>query len=681
MYMAVLGNDIVDLRSISGLPMPIYSMVSGACDSLGRVIYKNPGATVPAPDTVTVNIVPSFSVNLLSSIGSTCPAYLDSLVQVDSVSDHLLVENSLSVDGYDRNAVSILRFGRFDRVIPANAHILSANLVLQADLRGHLPGFYNNANSLNPSDSVGVSLSAPPGWFPYQPLDTMLYQAYYTNWFGGVKNSTSFQNLSLDVSSYLNGYLSGDYPSSTFVLTQGAGALHDSVGFDSAMIALHAVPPYLAGGVSNYYATYYSQRYQDSTKWPMIQVKYIAPQPLIDTSGAILEFNSSISCNTVYGRSCYSAITDTLINPYQYAVLGNYRPERAYVYYGRRKESDPADTTVSIRTAGVIKNFAPFWMLQSGHWLPSYDSTRWVWNSQTTLFNRKGFELENKDPLGRYNAGLYGYGLTLPTAVIQNSRYQESAFEGFEDYGYIASSCDSLCPETRPFDFSFYQSNISDSMAHTGLYSLRIQRDSTISLIGLKIAATPDLSSPQLRDSLSHDTCTNWFSGLKASSNTVLPSFTPLAGKKILVSAWVKEEDVCTCRSYSRNHILINFTLSGSGTAAISLTPSGNMIEGWQRIEGVVYIPSNATSMTLTLQASDSSTTYFDDIRILPFNAEMKSYVYNPVNLRLMAELDENNYATFYEYDDDGTLIRVKKETERGIQTIKETRSALLKDQ
>ena len=49
-------------------------------------------------------------------------------------------------------------------------------------------------------------------------------------------------------------------------------------------------------------------------------------------------------------------------------------------------------------------------------------------------------------------------------------------------------------------------------------------------------------------------------------------------------------------------------------------------------------------------------------------------------NLRLMADLDENNYATYYEYDDDGTLIRVKKETERGIMTVQESRSALLKD-
>jgi YD repeat-containing protein len=53
----------------------------------------------------------------------------------------------------------------------------------------------------------------------------------------------------------------------------------------------------------------------------------------------------------------------------------------------------------------------------------------------------------------------------------------------------------------------------------------------------------------------------------------------------------------------------------------------------------------------------------------------MKSYVYDPVNLRLTAELDANNYATFYEYDDEGTLIRTKAETKQGVKTITETRS------
>ncbi len=57
----------------------------------------------------------------------------------------------------------------------------------------------------------------------------------------------------------------------------------------------------------------------------------------------------------------------------------------------------------------------------------------------------------------------------------------------------------------------------------------------------------------------------------------------------------------------------------------------------------------------------------------------MKSYVYDPVTLRLAAELDDNNYATFYQYDEEGKLIRIKKETERGVETIQESREAAYK--
>lgn len=65
---------------------------------------------------------------------------------------------------------------------------------------------------------------------------------------------------------------------------------------------------------------------------------------------------------------------------------------------------------------------------------------------------------------------------------------------------------------------------------------------------------------------------------------------------------------------------------------------------------------------------------YFDDIRIFPSDGSMKCYVYDPENLRFVAELDERHFATFYEYDNEGNLVRVKKETERGIKTLKETR-------
>jgi hypothetical protein len=54
----------------------------------------------------------------------------------------------------------------------------------------------------------------------------------------------------------------------------------------------------------------------------------------------------------------------------------------------------------------------------------------------------------------------------------------------------------------------------------------------------------------------------------------------------------------------------------------------------------------------------------------------MKSYVYDPISLRLVAELDANNYASFYEYDAEGTLVRTKAETKEGVKTINEMRSS-----
>jgi hypothetical protein len=98
-------------------------------------------------------------------------------------------------------------------------------------------------------------------------------------------------------------------------------------------------------------------------------------------------------------------------------------------------------------------------------------------------------------------------------------------------------------------------------------------------------------------------------------------------------------------------------------------------VEGWKRVEAVFTMPSGVP--TFDLSFSPNGTVYIDDIRIHPYNAMMKSYVYDPGSLRLVGELDENNMATFYEYDDEGILIRVKKETEKGIMTIRESRTGI----
>ncbi len=152
-------------------------------------------------------------------------------------------------------------------------------------------------------------------------------------------------------------------------------------------------------------------------------------------------------------------------------------------------------------------------------------------------------------------------------------------------------------------------------------------------------------------------------------------SFTPIPGEKYVLSAWVKDDVASQVPTYF-GMIRIVSTYTG-GSETIDCTPIGNIIDGWQLITKEFTVPQTIEtgSLTFKLLPLPGGISYFDDIRIFPYNGNMKSFVYDPNTQRLMAELDENNYATFYEYDNEGGLVRVKKETEKGVFTIQETRS------
>jgi hypothetical protein len=150
------------------------------------------------------------------------------------------------------------------------------------------------------------------------------------------------------------------------------------------------------------------------------------------------------------------------------------------------------------------------------------------------------------------------------------------------------------------------------------------------------------------------------------------PVFRIPANKKMIFSAWVHEPcTTCAETGFVNNLVQLQYNAGKSDT----LLPAGPVIEGWQRYEGSFTPPAGATQMTMNLVNKSSGSIYFDDIRIHPFNANMKSYIYDPVSLRLVAELDANNYGSFYEYDEEGGLIRTKIETQEGVKTLNETRS------
>ncbi|MDP2388376.1 MAG: PKD domain-containing protein [Bacteroidota bacterium] len=149
-------------------------------------------------------------------------------------------------------------------------------------------------------------------------------------------------------------------------------------------------------------------------------------------------------------------------------------------------------------------------------------------------------------------------------------------------------------------------------------------------------------------------------------------SFAPLPGEKYVLSAWVKQDVLnLNVTTYSAPNITLAFT--GGGLLG-PFTAKGVIIDGWQRIEEEFVVPSTASDIEVQLNNNSATElVYFDDIRVHPFNSNLKSFVYDPVSLRLLSELDQNNYATYYEYDEEGKLVRIKKETERGIKTIKES--------
>lgn len=367
---------------------------------------------------------------------------------------------------------------------------------------------------------------------------------------------------------------------------------------------------------------------------------------------------------TAHSYLCKSRITQSNINPYVTGIYGNWRPDRSIVYYGDRRETDPS-VNIADRTAGAIRNYMPYWSFTTGYLSATTDTANWVWNSQTTLFNRKGFELENKDPLGRYNAGQYGYNETMPVSVTQNSRYREQMSDGFEDYSYDNFGCVQYCPGKRFEDFTTASGfNISGLKAHTGRYSMRSPEDVAPILLNIPMLGSQNPAMNKADSSITGD-----------SSLLILP-FALAPSGKYFISGWITEDTTCLCQSYTRDTIQLIEYLATGDSVIVSIKTSGPIIEQWQRFEQTFTLPSNTVKVKFKMY-TPNKILYLDDIRIHPWNANMKSFVYDAVNLRLVAELDENNYATFYEYDDEGTLVRVKKETRRGVMTIKESRSFL----
>jgi hypothetical protein len=173
-----------------------------------------------------------------------------------------------------------------------------------------------------------------------------------------------------------------------------------------------------------------------------------------------------------------------------------------------------------------------------------------------------------------------------------------------------------------------------------------------------------------------------------------------LAERAYVLSAWVSRDGVDTpsLRSTAalpqseRLGISVAFLDAAGGALGepVLFEPDGPVIEGWQQINGLLtreLPPVGTASIAISLhngkqaRLTDAGSlidevkpAYFDDVRVFPETGGVETYVYDPADYRLRASLDKNNYATLFGYDAEGTLFLVRKETVRGLQTVRETR-------
>lgn len=361
-------------------------------------------------------------------------------------------------------------------------------------------------------------------------------------------------------------------------------------------------------------------------------------------------------------------------NPYYVGIKGNWHAGTAYSYLTERTQYSLNPSFSDLRNTGFLVDFSPFWVppgSAGAAWTTS--SANWTFTEEATLVGTEGGVLESRNAIDIYSSAVYGYKRSVPVASVVNGRYQEVGFDGFEDYDLTPAGCTDRHWQLQVKNGDI-ETDISDAESHSGKYSVLLDVNKelySIQPFGSGACAGNGSGTP-----FTLGECD--FSGLYAPA---LPTGT----EKHVVSFWVRAEGQSNSTNWNSYLAagLYGFEAFGCGSGGkVSFSSELNsispIIEGWQRVEMIVSVDPTGfvagDTWGFSIISNDDRGVYVDDIRVHPFNAMMTSYVYDPETMRLRATLDENNFTTFYQYNDKGELVSVKVETEDGIKTLEEAR-------
>ena len=137
-----------------------------------------------------------------------------------------------------------------------------------------------------------------------------------------------------------------------------------------------------------------------------------------------------------------------------------------------------------------------------------------------------------------------------------------------------------------------------------------------------------------------------------------------LVGKPYRLSAWVHASDLPV--GAGRLYASVNGNVVGENSIAALETKKAG---AWYRLMLNVTIPAGSMGQTVEFGCRNASNSgnlamvYVDDFRVCPLTATMNSQVYDSRTNRLTDALDNENLFTHYQYNPDGRLYRIYKES------------------
>ncbi|HTJ53002.1 MAG TPA: PKD domain-containing protein [Cyclobacteriaceae bacterium] len=351
----------------------------------------------------------------------------------------------------------------------------------------------------------------------------------------------------------------------------------------------------------------------------------------------------------------------------------------------------------------------------------------WIKADNITRYSPYSFELESKDVLDVYSGAIYDYAGQLPIANGVNMRNDEMAFTSFEAFaGNVTPGNWTLMAGSIPAYYYYkvssgdrYMAIVEATQAQlAGIVNVDVSTDkpyasgtgrSTYTQGNQIVCMQGDPNSTSQSIVLRNAPSDGLWSGMLRIKNTANPNINPsydaafahsgkrslkvttaspytgvkqeqlrlVPGKNYFVSGWVSVGTNPVTPNLGSSLGMTVTARANNGTSIQVFpifAPAGPVIEGWQQFQGIFSFPSTASYVDVTF-GPGSGGAWYDDIRLQPESGNMKTYVYDPDNFRLNAILDEENFASYFYYDKEGSLYLTKKETKDGIKTITENLS------